>query len=51
LIDNGKYKIIEKIGKGMFGVVVKVEQCQGEGQGTAFAIKIVRKNELMLLSG
>ncbi len=24
-LDNGKYRIVEKIGKGMFGVVVKAQ--------------------------
>jgi hypothetical protein len=47
-IIGGKYKLVEKIGKGMFGIVGKVEVI---GSNTELAVKIIRKNEMMMASG
>ena len=48
-IDNGKYKVLQKLGKGMFGSVIK--GCLTENEDQYFAIKIIRKNEMMQQSG
>lgn len=45
---NNRYRIIGKLGKGVFGIVVKVEDMQNSN---IYAIKIIRKNEMTQASG
>jgi serine/threonine protein kinase len=47
MVGAGRYKLIEKVGKGMFGVVASAE----EKGGKVVALKIIRKNEMMMVSG
>lgn len=41
IVGAGKFRLIEKIGKGMFGVVAKAETKEGN---QFVALKIIRKN-------
>lgn len=45
-VVGGRYKLLEKVGKGMFGVVAAAEEA-----GKVVALKIIRKNEMMTVSG
>lgn len=38
---NNRYRIVGKLGKGVFGIVVKVEDMQNSN---TYAVKIIRKN-------
>lgn len=46
-MGGGKYKLMEKVGKGVFGVVAKAKDEKGE----EVALKVLRKNEMMVASG
>lgn len=44
-----RYNIIDKIGRGVFGVVAKAEDQKDDGKEVA--LKILRKNEATVASG
>lgn len=46
-VGSGKYRLVEKVGKGVFGVVAKAADEKGE----EVALKVLRKNEMMVASG
>jgi serine/threonine-protein kinase PRP4 len=46
-VGSGKYRLAEKVGKGVFGVVARAV----DGQGQQVALKVLRKNEMMVASG
>jgi serine/threonine-protein kinase PRP4 len=47
-ILNGRFRVIEKCGKGVFGSVVKA---QDTNTNKEYAIKIIRTNEIYTRSG
>jgi serine/threonine protein kinase len=47
VVGSGKYKLAEKVGKGVFGVVARAVDDQGQD----LALKVLRKNEMMVASG
>lgn len=46
-VGCGKYKLVEKAGKGVFGVVARAV----DDTGREVALKILRRNEMMVASG
>lgn len=46
-VGCGKYRLLDKAGKGVFGVVAKAV----DDSGREVALKILRRNEMMVASG
>lgn len=55
LLNHGKYKVVDMLGKGSFGIVVKAELCFSSGsmdlEHNMVAIKILRKGASFLQQG
>ncbi|KZT57553.1 kinase-like protein [Calocera cornea HHB12733] len=51
LLDGGKYRVFESLGKGMFSGVVRARILEGPTEGKDVAIKVIRAQETMYKAG
>ncbi|KZO89755.1 kinase-like protein [Calocera viscosa TUFC12733] len=51
LLDGGKYRVFESLGKGMFSGVVRARVLEGPNEGKEVAIKVIRAQETMYKAG